>query len=64
MRAELAARRAQAERFHTREVREEPWLPSVNRARMAQILDHVHDYKGRTLDAHVRWLEEVLAELT
>ncbi|MGK5529644.1 PadR family transcriptional regulator [Streptomyces sp. URMC 129] len=64
VRAELDARRAQAERFRAREIREEPWLPGVDRARMTRILDHVHDYKGRTLDTHVRWLEETLAELT
>ncbi|MGV9881041.1 PadR family transcriptional regulator [Streptomyces sp. NPDC003006] len=61
---ELKARRAQAERFRAREIREEPWLPGVDRTRMVRILDHVHGYKSRTLDAHVRWLEETLAELT
>ncbi|WP_431045544.1 PadR family transcriptional regulator [Streptomyces sp. P1-3] len=64
VRTELEARRAQAERFRAREIREEPWLPGVDRARMALILDHVHDYKGRALDTHLAWLEEVLAELT
>ncbi|MFF4954903.1 PadR family transcriptional regulator [Streptomyces chattanoogensis] len=64
VRTELEARRAQAERFRAREIREEPWLAGVDRARMTRILDHVHDYKSRTLDTHVHWLEEILAELT
>ena len=61
---ELDARRAQLERFRARDIREEPWLPGVDQGRMAQILDQVHDYKDRALQMHVRWLEQVLAELT
>ncbi|MFC7304006.1 PadR family transcriptional regulator [Streptomyces monticola] len=64
IRTELAARRAQTERFRAREIRDEPWLPGVDRARMNRILDHVHGCKEHALEAHVRWLEEVLAELT
>ncbi|WP_405537772.1 PadR family transcriptional regulator [Streptomyces sp. NBC_00075] len=60
---ELDARRAQLDRFRAREIREEPWLSGIDRARMSQILDHVHDYKDRALETHVRWLEQVLAEL-
>ncbi|WP_059013593.1 PadR family transcriptional regulator [Streptomyces specialis] len=64
VRTELEARRAQTERFRAREIREEPWLPGVDVPRMTRILDHVHDYKGRTLETHVSWLERTLAELT
>ncbi|MET9675158.1 helix-turn-helix transcriptional regulator [Streptomyces sp. NPDC006482] len=63
VRTELEARRAQIERFRARDRREEPWLPGVDPARMARILDHVHEGRDRMLVAHVRWLEEVLAEL-
>jgi DNA-binding PadR family transcriptional regulator len=64
VRAELDARRAQTERFRAREIREEEWLPAVDPTRMARILDHVHEHKARALDTHVRWLEEILTELT
>ncbi|MDT0308289.1 PadR family transcriptional regulator [Streptomyces sp. DSM 44917] len=64
VRTELEARRAQVERFRARDIRPEPWLPRVDPARMGRILDHVHQYKERALATHVRWLEEVLAELT
>ena len=62
--SELDARRAQAERFRLRDIREEPWLPTIDRDRMSQILDHVHDNKARALATHVSWLEEILAELS
>ncbi|UIX34759.1 hypothetical protein [Streptomyces sp. GQFP] len=52
------------DRFRARGIREEPWLSGIDQARMSQFLDHVHDYKDRALEAHVRWLEQVLAELT
>jgi DNA-binding PadR family transcriptional regulator len=61
---ELDARLAQLDRFRAREIRDEPWLPGVDQPRMAQILDHVHDYKDLALDTHVRWLKQTLAELT
>lgn len=64
VRTELEARRAQLDRFRARDMREEPWLPGVDPKRMARILDHVHESKDRALVTHVRWLEEVLAELT
>jgi DNA-binding PadR family transcriptional regulator len=63
VRTELDARRAQLDRFRAREIRDEPWLPGIDQARMTKILDHVHDYKDRALDTHVQWLEQVLAEL-
>ncbi|MFI7006356.1 PadR family transcriptional regulator [Streptomyces sp. NPDC050145] len=64
IRTELSARTAQMERFRSREIRDEPWVPDVDRRRMTRILDHVHDYKEHTLRAHVEWLERMLAELT
>ncbi|MEU2562467.1 PadR family transcriptional regulator [Streptomyces longispororuber] len=64
VRTELDARRAQYERFLDRDIREEPWLPGIDRTRMVRLLDHVHDSKGRALLSHVRWLEDVLKELT
>ncbi|MFF4258936.1 hypothetical protein ACFY1L_47945 [Streptomyces sp. NPDC001663] len=38
--------------------------PGIDQGRVSQILDQVHDYKDRALQMHVRWLEQVLAELT
>ncbi|NEC87654.1 hypothetical protein [Streptomyces sp. SID12501] len=64
MQTELDARLAQLDRFRAREIRDEPWLPGVDQPRMAQILDHVHGYKDLALDAHVRRLEQTLAERT
>ncbi|MGW6394722.1 PadR family transcriptional regulator [Streptomyces sp. NPDC055103] len=64
VRTELEARRAQLDRFRARDMCEEPWLPGVDPQRMGRILDHVHESKDRALVTHVRWLEEVLAELT
>ncbi|MEU6060672.1 hypothetical protein [Streptomyces sp. NPDC047097] len=60
---ELAARREQLERFRARDRRDEPWLPTVDPARMAVILDHVHHGKEQALLAHVGWLEHILTDL-